>query len=762
MSAMFVRKISILLVITFLLSFLAACKNNNYTEDLVYALQYVEIPGDPGYIDTFTFSEDTVYFTVPHDIRGDVHLTIHKILTMNLDGSNMSELSNYSPQFPSTDFDFGSSHINAMTMDNSGNLWIVETTRLHHYNQPDDFDGDDLEKYYSLEEISSYKKLIKLDSTGNTLNTIDLSDYLTNEYSRVSAMLADKDNNIYVLTEGMDDGSILIFDLDGAQRSEISISGWNNSLIRLSDGTIAYGGHSQIAFAYTLRKIDLSTGALGNMIDLPSTTRQVFSGEAGFSYLYSDDKALFGLDEETGDTVHLLNWFDCGIRYNDFNNLTMLPCGRIATIVSSWDDLSAQSSIMMFSKVPRTDFTDKTVLTLATFYINRNLQSMASIFNSTNPSYSIQIIDYSEFSSDDDWFAGITRLSTEIITGNAPDIINMSNLPINQYVEKGVLLDLYELIDADPELNRTDFVEAALRVAEINGGLYQVFPNFAVTTLIGNPMLLGHEPGWTINEFKSVVESNPEADFILGPWMTSRSFLFKMLSPNMDEYINWVAGTVHFDSENFIELLELASIFPVDDSQSSNDIRELIITGRQIMMEASYDGNYIATQWIHSFFGGDIVFKGFPSESRQGNIMRIDTGLAITTNCKNIDGAWEFMRTFLLPEGQISLDPRNEYGFPSNKAAFDQRLNEAMSEKEGLPTIRRGDITAEVQPITQEEADQILALIDSVRHVESYDIRLFYIILENAADYFNGRSSAADTARIIQSRASIYISEQSR
>jgi hypothetical protein len=59
------------------------------------------------------------------------------------------------------------------------------------------------------------------------------------------------------------------------------------------------------------------------------------------------------------------------------------------------------------------------------------------------------------------------------------------------------------------------------------------------------------------------------------------------------------------------------------------------------------------------------------------------------------------------------------------------------------------------------EVNQVLALIDSASGIASRDEALMNIVMEGAADYFSGRSSAQDAARVIQNRVSIYVAEQS-
>ena len=79
-------------------------------------------------------------------------------------------------------------------------------------------------------------------------------------------------------------------------------------------------------------------------------------------------------------------------------------------------------------------------------------------------------------------------------------------------------------------------------------------------------------------------------------------------------------------------------------------------------------------------------------------------------------------------------------------------------------TIRKNITLAPVRTkrMTQAEADKILDLISETTAVSvNADQQLMSIITEEAAAYFAGQRSAQDAAAMIQSRASIYVSEQS-
>ena len=51
----------------------------------------------------------------------------------------------------------------------------------------------------------------------------------------------------------------------------------------------------------------------------------------------------------------------------------------------------------------------------------------------------------------------ILNLNTKIISGDIPDILDMSNLSVPIYHNKGLLEDLYTYIKNDSEINMDDY-----------------------------------------------------------------------------------------------------------------------------------------------------------------------------------------------------------------------------------------------------------------------------------------------------------------
>ena len=74
--------------------------------------------------------------------------------------------------------------------------------------------------------------------------------------------------------------------------------------------------------------------------------------------------------------------------------------------------------------------------------------------------------------------------------------------------------------------------------------------------------------------------------------------------------------------------------------------------------------------------------------------------------------------------------------------------------------ISDGVNTYTIYATTQEQADQLRQAIADTTKLMNYDMSIADIVTEQAAAYFSGQKSAEEVAKLIQSKANIYINEQ--
>jgi len=799
------RTVAALLMAAMILPMAIACRNNSddpfAPPEFVFVAEFVNLPDEIGDIGGgrggrggLVYSDGRIIFvSSTHDYGDRGFSNISNLYTVNIDGTGYSELPNYVPpvslSIPANNRWLS---IDSLNLDSDGNLWIIENWSFYNENIPDNFDWSQPYNWDDfIEDLGSGNALRKLDPTGRELLSIDISGLSNStdayDYFQIESFTIDNDGNIYLTAYTMEGMQIVILDKSGNEHFRLSTDRWVERLVRLIDGNVAFttDDYNEITSEYRriLQLIDFDAKELGEAIEIPRNIWNIYPATGDFDFLYNDSSNVSGFSVETGESTKLINWIESDVIGDMIDNITMLPDGRILVTNGRYNRLTWEISyeLIILTKTPYSQLPQRTIITLATFGI-WGIREAVVEFNRTNSQYRIQVADYSEFNSEDDWSAGLTRLSTEIISGRMPDILDVSALPYKQYVGRGLLEDLYSLIDADPNINRSDLLEGAFRAAEIDGGLYQIFPSFSINTLLGSPAVLGPGIGWTMDEFKAVLAANPRADLPLGNDFTRMSFIQQALIFSADEYVDWSRGRTHFDTPNFISLLEFANTLPenyrwdTDGGFARSDViatpvppggepEDLIATGRQIMAQM-WLGDFYSLSWNKQMFGGDIVYKGFPTEGRNGNSLNVNTSLAIASNSRNKAGAWEFLKVFLDKDWQMN----NVWGFMTNKAAFEAMVERSIQEQQEQydswlqwydPDNDWGWRPPE--PMTQADINQLMDLINSTSGVTSWNIdeSLINIVTEGAEDFFNGRSSAENVARIIQNRASILVSERS-
>lgn len=696
-----------------------------------------------------------------------------RLCAVNKDGTDFRQLSDFVVPVNDGQSDTYIS-IERIMADAQGNLWTLMNARTEKFNLPADFEeGSDKWEYHSGSE-SKYE-IVKLSETGAEQQRINLTDFVDDianrDYFYINSTVMDGDGNVY-----FDDGegsTLYVISPEGTKLCQIKYEGWINSMMLLSDGKVSAVVQGKEGGA-ELKTVDIAAKALGTGVKVPTNIYRVMNGGGVYDFCYNDSSSFYGYDSKTETASKIITWINNDIDGDSLSFVDVLENGDLFVLTNGYEDGVGQYfEAVKLVKTPSSEVKQKEKITLAVSYLDYRLRSEILKFNKTNPNYRIEVQDYSQYNTDEDYNAGVTKLNTEIVSGKVPDMIAISNLPYKQYAAKGLLEDLYTYLDNDSELSRDKLVQSVLKASETDGKLYSIAASFGLMSMVGKADVVGAEPGWNMQDLKKLIEDHPEADAPMGMHMSREAIFSYLCSPNMENYIDWNTGECRFDTDEFKNFLEFAKSFPSwEDMDYENgpdwvDDSVLLAEGRMLVSFFNlYD--FQSYQYTKASFGDDMVFKGLPVESGVGNVATLDSGLAMTSSCKNKEAAWEFMRTLLTEDYQKD----GWGGMPTNQEAFDALLKEAMKQEyytdengEQVP-ISKGGMSfgdgemKEFYALTQEEADQIIALVDSVQFIADYDNSLLTIIQDEAAAFFADEKSVDEVASIIQSRMNIYINEQ--
>lgn len=751
--------------------------------EYVYVAQTLQLGDDVGHVTAITAAGDKLYLaasTGENVQYGNSGITSTGIYTMSADGTALAKLNAYEPPADKPQGASGGVKINEINITSAGDIIVTESWEFYKFNVPDGMDvqGDALWGY--AEHFGSGSAVRQLDSSGNEKSRIFEKTIQAGEagYVNIQATGIDSRDNVYVAvfneqTFGTD---ISVYDSSGNKQFKLETEAQFDRLPRLSDGSVAFACDKideTGSFKLALQTIDFDVSGFSAEIELPSAIKDSFyrfssGGSLGGSgtadsgsvdVLFSDSVGVYGYTAGEESVARLLSWLECDLVVYSIDSVIMLSDGNMLAAST------ANQEFYILTKKPYSEVSDKTIITLATFSLG-NIRYEVAEFNRTNQNYRIHVIDYSDI--DGSVGDGITRLATEINSGKIPDILDVSKLPYQQYTSKGLFADLYEFIDADPSVGRADYVQGALKAAEIDDKLYQLFPMFLVNTVCGNPSVLGGSGSWTVDEFRKVMDAHPEANMAFGFSLDRETFLQAVILSGMDEYVDWTAGAAHFDTDDFAWLLEFSKKLPAQETGETNsrdyyswDVEQAIADGSQIMaqMSAQHFMNYAG---MRLSFGGQLSCKGFPNSGGIVSTISAHSSFSIMQHSPNKDGAWEFLKFVTGEDWQKD----NTWGnLPINKKVFDREAAGSLGLEFGLtqrfnPDGSIADVNGKV---TQQDIDGLIALIDSASGISGWtlDETMWNIISEETSDFYKDVHNAEETARLIQNRVSILVSERS-
>ena len=697
-----------------------------------------------------------------------------------------------------------------MAGSDDGTLWMLVNVYAAKYDLPADFDPNTMNKYDYPSTDMSTAYLMHVAADGSTIANVDLSvtDDGTDEEdgmgSNISSFAVDAAGNLYVT----DYNYIYVLDAEGKLLFKIDDSQYSGSLCRLQPdqvGILWYNyatgtAESTDENGQFFIPVDLETKTWGEKIKMPANVWNVYPGDDAYDFYYKNNDNIYGYTFASDTKDKLVDWMACDVDTSNMYDSGMLSDGRVVGMTQDWSSDTTAYQLIVLHRIDASEVKEKTVLTLACMGLDWSLRSKIVEYNKSNDQYRIQVVDYSEYATDDDYNAGITKLTTEIISGSVPDLFLTSSLPIDKYAAKGVVADLYTFMDGGSGLSRDYFVPQVLKAIEKEGKLYELPTKFSVETAYALSSIVDQYDTWNVAAVQDAMTQLQEGATVFSTGWTKSSVLNNCLTRNLAAFVDWTTGKCTFDSEAFQQLLAFCNSFP-DDSSSDDGIAysseaatvdtmddpvwesdaTRILSGKQLMATTSF---YSFEDYIYNIYPvkDKVTFVGYPSESGEpGNSFYIQCPMAISSVTKYPDAAWDFVSTMIR---QTNEDAESMYDFPISQEAFDKKMTSVMTEQyqldvngeqvdwdeDGEPdkmcigtyeVVENGESTRQqVYALTQEDIDQILSVINSATGIVDYDDEILSIVSDEVSAYFAGDKDVQTTANMIQSRVNLYVQEQ--
>ncbi len=624
-------------------------------------------------------------------------------------------------------------------------------------------------------------------TTSNPLNT--MFESTDGGWFYVDNLVTDADGNIY-LSQSQE---ICVLNSEFVKQYSVMLSDWINSMSSSPDGRVFVSMYS--GGGYGLFEIDKEARQLKTEPVYSSTTNisGIMFGD-GYDMYIANNNGIYGKTGENEPEL-LFNYMNSDIDSTDFEPFAVVDKDNFLVQERSIDSEGySKATASLYKKSDDIDLSKIKVFDIAAPNgVNYDLRPVVIAYNKSHKDSRINVTDYSQYRTKEDYTAGITKLGTDLANGlYKPDIIILSNYNCEKIqdfiIKNNAYVDFNTLLADEPEILEDMFGGAKRVLSTSDGKLWGIAKLLNVTTLLTNSPELMDKESWTLDEMLEYNKTLPEGTSLMFGFFRDYFFMpaagfFYNSFVNMDEY------TCDFENETFYELLEYIVSLPTREvyqqqldqmySQENENRYEQYQTGKVALYSPDI---YDVTGCLENemaFNTKEYNAIGYPTDTGYGSMAQVDTAFVITTWCDDAEGAWEFIRSAVRPETSEESRYYRRSGIPAFKSVFNAACDEYINNNyifdfyydgsSSYGSYGAGDVPLNeldrpgIRTTFTEEDKQ--AFFDFLENkvggmmVTSIPEEVMGIIGEEVSSYAAGVNTAENCASKIQSRVSIWLSE---
>ena len=381
------------------------------------------------------------------------------------------------------------------------------------------------------------------------------------------------------------------------------------------------------------------------------------------------------------------------------------------------------------------------------------------------------------------------RMAIDLLSGTASDLIDLSSLDINHKAKSGLLINLYDFMDNDPDFNKSHYYTNIFEAMEYKEGLYAMpflfhYDMVHISKPLAESVDLDYESYKNISYtemldvYEKVRSNHPLSDeFYLMPGVVKESF-FKYESV---DFFDIETGDVRFDSEEFIRHLELTKrLNTVYHPETMEwDFTRVAVGNEEFLKEnfmfAKTQSNAIDMLNMMIELENTVDPLPFLSSKGRAPFSNLFSTYAISHNSENKELAWEFLKycissreipifeneeeEFLkyamMHQGWVPINIENFY--TSFRFNFENDIKNYP--KVGLEAKWKFTDEEEKERMIQDTLDQIHEW-NQERNILVGNWELSTLLKEELNNYYYyDLATAEETAKIIQNKVYTYLNE---
>lgn len=414
-------------------------------------------------------------------------------------------------------------------------------------------------------------------------------------------------------------------------------------------------------------------------------------------------------------------------------------------------------------------------LTVYSLYESATIRQAAVSYQRSHPEVRVSVQTVFDEDSSATVNDAVRALNTEILAGKGPDVLVLDGLPIDSYIEKGVLADISDVIQ--PKVDSGELLANIAQSYAKDGTVYAVPARAQLLTLWGSEENLKNAS--SLKSLANWAEANPNQralylmngseliyQFYLAcapAWLDENGQIDSAALSDFLTDIKRLADTKksgEFSVAKYEE--EFRNEYGEMYGQNYEAVKEMaeglgmwtMMRGETAFYSKNIEGMYdlmIAGALVKSTGGG--TYTVMPGQA--GRVYRPSGIVGVNANSAQPDMARELVLEVLSEDVQ-KTDLQD--GWPVNEAALQYYITNRQS------TVMVMSMSDSDLMLTAEwpEREVIEKLADTVRSVDSptiIDAVLLEIVVEETTGFFEGSMTAQEAADKVAARAQIMLSE---
>lgn len=397
---------------------------------------------------------------------------------------------------------------------------------------------------------------------------------------------------------------------------------------------------------------------------------------------------------------------------------------------------------------------------------NKTVQQAISLFQTQNPDvkvdYSYAVGEHEKPTSDD-----IRNLNTALLGGNGADVLILDRLPVDSYIEKGVLADISSL--------RDELVKDSGMLENVAGALERDGKVYGLPARIGVPVMASKDDTdkalESIEALTSYLRENPQAQ-VLGDAV--HTYAAETLLAVMYQELVKEDGSI--DEEKMAEFID--DYLQICENIDTKLLEESVgydpedTEDRNIYFSAGYFSRYKdGTVSLYELQGYSSMMYPAYSINTAGiqpkavNSSYVPYTIAgINASSKQQETAELFIKALMSDDVQGS-DTRD--GYPVTESAFSNLLAYAdtdTAQKEQIASSYKDFKTGEeiMEEYGNADGQTLQTYLDLIRTLDKPFIpnqTLFDTVLEEMEKCYEGTETSAEAAKAIGQKMDTYLSE---